>query len=296
MLEFPFKKLQKVNYVIIALIILSILLLTRDIIHSSLAKKSPQTAETDIREKAEMIVPATNIMSYAPIVEQNPFGPPMKFQPIAKGQRPKRREGSLSKLMLYGTVTGPEHLSYAILTDTSQPGQVRQELFAYGEEVYDYGTLTKILSDYIEITQGAKTHTIDLVDINELGAKGLRTMQSHSSPSQLVKKINEKQFVLNQRKVEEALNSPEQVLSDARLYPNIKQGKHEGFRILEVKRGGLYDSLGLMNRDILLKINGLDLVSPEAAMQAMTALKGMNAINLDIIRNGAKMTLNYQIR
>jgi hypothetical protein len=31
-------------------------------------------------------------------------------------------------------------------------------------------------------------------------------------------------------------------------------------------------------------------------MQAMSALKGMNTVNLDIIRSGEKMTLNYQVR
>ncbi|MEF9475128.1 MAG: hypothetical protein L0958_00180 [Candidatus Mariimomonas ferrooxydans] len=63
-----------------------------------------------------------------------------------------------------------------------------------------------------------------------------------------------------------------------------------------MKPGGIYQNLGLRNRDVLLRINGLDLSTPEAAMQAMSALKGMNTINLDIIRNGSKMTLGYQIR
>lgn len=78
--------------------------------------------------------------------------------------------------------------------------------------------------------------------------------------------------------------------------PNIKNGVQEGFSISEVRPGGLYESLGLRNGDILLRINNLEISKPEVAIQAMSALRGMNTVNLDIIRNSSKLTMSYQIR
>lgn len=296
MLEFPLKKLYIINYVLIAFIFLIALLFTRDIINIALSKKGSQSVKTGDKTTANIMPAKKNIMSYAPIVEKNPFGPPMKFHPIATGQNTNSSQGSLSELILSGTVTGPKNLSYAIFTDKSQPAPVRQEVFAYGKNVYNYGTLTKIEKGFVELTQGTNTYIIYLIDITDIHTKKLYTNNSSVSQSQFVKKINERQYLLDQRKLQQALNNPKQILTDARLLPNIQKGKQDGFRISEVRPGGLYESLGLRNGDILLRVNELEISNPEVAMQAMFALKGMNMVNLDIIRSGSKMTMSYQIR
>jgi len=88
-----------------------------------------------------------------------------------------------------------------------------------------------------------------------------------------------------------------QILTDARFLPNVKKnGKQEGFKIYEVRPGRVYESLGLKNGDTLLRINGLETSNPEVAIQAMSAFRGMDRINLDIIRNGTRMSLSYEIR
>ncbi len=110
------------------------------------------------------------------------------------------------------------------------------------------------------------------------------------------KKVSERNYILDSRKVQQSLENPEQILTDARLLPNIKNGKQEGFIISEVVNGGLYHSLGLRNGDILLRINGLEISNPEVAIQAMSALRGMNRVGLDIIRNGKNMSMDYQIK
>lgn len=297
MVDYPLKKLRFINITIALLILISALLLTRAIITLSSSNNESHTKKMLSKQKQDFAFKTTdNIMQYAPIVEKNPFGSPMEFSPVVREKERIGKQGSPTELLLFGTVTGPEKLSYAIFTDKSQPSPVRQELFTLGEEVYNYGTLISIKKDFVELKQSAKTYTIPIVEAENLHTKEPNTSYTSQSSSQFVKKINEKQYVLDQRKVQQALSNPEQILSDARLYPNMNNGKHEGFRVLEVKRGGLYEELGLKNRDILLNINGLNLTSPQAAMQAMSALKGMNTVNLDIIRSGKKMTLNYQVR
>jgi general secretion pathway protein C len=116
------------------------------------------------------------------------------------------------------------------------------------------------------------------------------------APGAFAQKVGEKEYILDQKRIQEALNTPEQILTDARLLPNIRDGRQEGFNISEVKTGGLYDSLGLRNGDVLLKVNRLEISSPDVAMQAMSALKGMDRVNLDVIRNGSRMTMTYQVK
>jgi general secretion pathway protein C len=102
--------------------------------------------------------------------------------------------------------------------------------------------------------------------------------------------------VLDQQIVSANVENPNQIMTEARLLPYVVDGKQQGFMLAEVKPGGIYESLGLQDDDVLLKVNGRDISSPESALQSLTALRGMDRVALDIIRNGDKMTLTYQIR
>jgi general secretion pathway protein C len=86
------------------------------------------------------------------------------------------------------------------------------------------------------------------------------------------------------------------MMTDARLRPNIVNGREEGFALSEVKSGGVYQSLGLQDGDVLLRINEYDISNPERALQAFTALKGLDRVQIDLVRSGARMTMTYQIR
>ena len=85
-------------------------------------------------------------------------------------------------------------------------------------------------------------------------------------------------------------------MTDARFVPNFINGRQQGFELREVKPGGIYSSLGLQNGDVLLRINEFTISNPESALQAFTALKGIDRAQLDIIRGGSRMTMTYQIR
>ena len=90
--------------------------------------------------------------------------------------------------------------------------------------------------------------------------------------------------------------NPAQMMTDARLRPNNVSGRDEGFILSEVKPGGIYQSLGLQDGDVLLRINDYDISNPERALQAFTALRGLDRVQIDLIRSGARMTMTYQIQ
>jgi general secretion pathway protein C len=95
---------------------------------------------------------------------------------------------------------------------------------------------------------------------------------------------------------QQASDNPTQIMTDARLRPHKRNGREEGFLLSEVKTGGIYHSLGLRNGDVLLRINEYDISNPEIALQAFTALRGMDRIQIDLLRAGSKMTMTYQIK
>jgi general secretion pathway protein C len=296
MLEFSLKKIRYLNYLIIIFIVIAALLTIREIISLSLTKKEHHSiAANKNLNKAEF--QRKNIMYYSSILEKNPFGQPMELKPIAISQKTVAKYTSPSTLALLGTVVGPRHLSYAVFEDRSQSGTGKQEIFTYGEEVFNYGILTKIEKSSVELRNNSFTYTLSIsYKDSETSPKIRQIQKTASSKKRFAKKVGDREYILDSRKVQQSLENPEHILTDARLLPHFVNGRQEGFKISEVVPDGLYHSLGLRNGDILLRVNGLELSNPEVAIQAMTALRGMNRVELDIIRNGENISMSYQIR
>ena len=289
------KRFHLINYLLGALLLVAILLLSRNIISFSFSKKGPLFGVPEYRQSGS--IKKKEIMEYKVVLEKNPFGRPMKLRPLAVERKVEGGKIALADIVLVGTAVGPESLSYAIFENKSLPPPARQEVVAYGESVFNYGKLTKIKRSSVEIQKDGRVYKLDI----PLKKTTIEPVQSglkkkSNKKGSFARKVGERQYILDSRRVQQSLKNPEQILTDARLLPNIIDGRQEGFKISEVVRGGIYDSLGLKNRDILLRINGLEISNPEVAMQAMTALKGMNKVDLDIIRSGKNMSMSYQVR
>lgn len=299
MLQFSLKKLPFLNYFLLALILITSLFTARSLISFFAYKGGYILSGLSENTPVKAVVKRNDINHYASIVNKNPFGSPMNFHVITSAGSPESEtvinEVPLTDLTLIGTVVGPKNLSYAIFEGNSRSPGNRQEIFAHGETVYDYGTLTEILTGSVKMKKNGKTYMLEIIESGK-NIKKSRTGKKNGSKAPFVKKVGRGKYQLNRKQVRNSIENPERILTDARLLPNFTNGKQEGYIISEVKPGGLYEDLGLKNGDILLRVNNLEISNPEVAIQAMSTIKGTNNVNLDIIRNNRKMTLNYQMR
>lgn len=282
-----FRLLNIFNAFLVVLLIVSCLFLARDII--SVKTKKKETAVYSPRAAAK--APKKTFQDYAPVVRNNPFGAPggeLKLLSAPSGG--SQGSAVLSGLTLVGTISGSSKHSYAIFKDKSN----KQELFRTGDSVYGTGMLDRVEKDRVFIKSSSGVTEVPIADFIEIVDSG-RTPGS-AGGSSFAKNIGEGTYVVDQRKVLQALEKPQQMMTDARLLPNNVDGRQQGFSLSEVKSGGIYHSLGLQNGDVLLRINEYNISNPEAALQAFTALRGMDRVQLDIIRNGAPMTMTYQIK
>ncbi|MCL4492184.1 MAG: general secretion pathway protein GspC, partial [Nitrospirae bacterium] len=198
-------------------------------------------------------------------------------------------KSDMSGLTLVGTVSGPRKYSYAIFMDKSN----NQEVYRIGDAVLGYGVLQRIEKDKVYIKGGGAPVEIPVADfLSIVDAKP----SPGNKPATFAENVGDGSYVVDQRKVQQAIEKPNQIMTDARLLPRIVDGKQQGFMLSEVKPGGIYQSLGLQNGDVLLRINEFSISNPERALQAFTALRGMDRAQLDIMRNGAKVTMTYQIK
>ncbi len=256
--------------------------------------------------------PPRDLFSYAAILETNPFGDAPAGPLTTIGSAKKDSQGGQDggdipvALTLVGTIAGNGSYGFAIFEDQKQ----QQSVFRVGTQIPGYGMLIRVEPSFVVLSTPQGEEHIKIAEIAEIvdnqpaiGRKHSRAGKRRSTGKTrsakdvgFIRRAGKQRFVLDKEGVQKSLQNPQRVLTDARMLPNIVNNKQEGFRVSEVKPNGVYSKLGLKNGDVLLKINDLELNSPDSGIQAFSTLKGMDQIKLFLIRDEKKITLTYQIR
>ncbi|MEW6068217.1 MAG: type II secretion system protein N [Nitrospirota bacterium] len=272
----------------ISLIILTIFLL-QDVISVYSKKQDKSKTYLPLTTNVNSIEQKKQIIEYSSILKNNPFGFDGGEIKLLNASSNIANNVQRVDILLIGTVVGPRELSYAVFKDKS--GQ--QEVFKIGDAVFDIGMLYSVKKDKVLVKRAERLTEIPFAeDVKVTEVKGT----APTGIPAFAQGIGGNAYIVDQRKVQEAISNPAQLMTDARLRPNVSDGKKEGFILSEVKPGGIYYSLGLRNNDILLRINEYDISDPEKALQAFTALKGLDRVQVDLLRAGSRMTMTYQIK
>ncbi len=85
------------------------------------------------------------------------------------------------------------------------------------------------------------------------------------------------------------------LLSQARVVPHFENGKSKGFMINDIVPGSLYAEIGLQNGDIISKVNGRMVSSPQQAMTMYNELQNAPTISIELIRAGVPQQVQYVV-
>ncbi len=110
-----------------------------------------------------------------------------------------------------------------------------------------------------------------------------------------VTKISDTQYKVDRSEVDRALNNLAQVATEARIVPSFKNGVANGFKMFSIKPGSIYSKIGLQNGDVIHKINGYEMNSPDKALEIYQKLKDATSVQIELERRGTGMTVNYNI-
>lgn len=102
-------------------------------------------------------------------------------------------------------------------------------------------------------------------------------------------------FTIPRAEVDKALANLSKIYTDIRAVPYFKNGKADGFKLINVKGGSLFEKLGLRRGDILRSINGTTL-DIQTGLQTFNTLKNEASFTLEVERRGLEQTFNYQIQ
>lgn len=79
------------------------------------------------------------------------------------------------------------------------------------------------------------------------------------------------------------------------MQPNLVDGKTDGFAIRRIQPSSLLAQMGLQRDDIVKRVNGMPLDSPEKGLQIMQQLREARQITVDLVRAGKPLSFSYEI-
>jgi general secretion pathway protein C len=81
----------------------------------------------------------------------------------------------------------------------------------------------------------------------------------------------------------------------ARIVPAFQDGLPNGFKLFSIRPGSIYTQIGIKNGDVIQKVNGTAINSPELALEMYAKLQDAKTIEVDILRLGQVRRHTYRM-
>jgi len=193
-------------------------------------------------------------------------------------------------IKLVGTVVAGKK-SAAMVTIS---GSKKQQVFFLDEEVQPGVKLKQVESAAIVVDNRGKMERIAL----EAG----KPLANIPNPSVQKPRFQQRPKLplsnrrIDKRKLQKQMRNFSTLLSQARVTPHFTNKKPDGFMISNIVKGSLYEEIGLLNGDIIKKVNGESVTGAEQAMRMYRELQNATFIDVEIERNGSLQQLSYTIQ
>jgi type II secretion system protein C len=111
-----------------------------------------------------------------------------------------------------------------------------------------------------------------------------------------VSKTGPYDYQVNRSMIDKELADPAKLQREARVVPHFKDNQYSGMKLVGVRPGSLYRTLGIRSGDVITGVNGTRIDNPGKALELVEQLRKSSNITVDIERRGQPRQLNYSIQ
>jgi len=112
-----------------------------------------------------------------------------------------------------------------------------------------------------------------------------------------VRKVGASAYEIEGAELDAALNNLAQLSTQARMVPAFgEDGKPVGFKVFSIKPNSVFTKIGLENGDVVTRINGYEINSPEKLLELYNKMRTTNEFNLDLKKpDGQNKSYSYSV-
>ncbi len=243
-------------------------------------------------------------MEYQRITSRNLFNADgaipnaLSKKPDQPGPGDSQQEGpavptELTQLILVGTLVHANPTKSVATIENKTGGKVLPYFIT--DEIESLATLMKIERKRA-IFRNQRNGRLEYIEIKDETQVSFGRTKPISKAGEIVQQGNN--FTLQRNDLNEYLKNFNDIIQQATAVPNFVPGGGgaiDGYRLIDIAPGSVYEKLGLKKGDVIKGVNGETVDSATKALELYNQLKNSNRVNLDIERNGSKDNLQYDI-
>lgn len=200
-------------------------------------------------------------------------------------------------LQLIGTVFADrDEDNFAVILDK---GTREQNLLRVNDEVAPGATIVRISRLSVLIDNAGRMESLSIEMKPGSPGRIVKKKQARAprSGSGKVWQVAEGHMVMDRRFLDKQLAKMNDLMTQVRAVPNKnKDGVMQGFKLFQIRKGSVFEKVGLKNHDVIQRVNGQSLNSVEKGLDLFAALRDENHFTLDILRNNAKKTITIEVQ
>jgi general secretion pathway protein C len=211
------------------------------------------------------------------------------------------KEGNLEKtplqVRLRGTVYREKGNSIAVIEDLKTR---KQDLYHVGDMILGEAKLIAVSRNKVYLERDGKQ---EILEVYEKAEEKPGEMPAGTPPVRRpiptgtgIRRLSGDQYRIPREDLKGAFENMNQLLTQVRVVPNFKDGEPDGFKLLSIKRGSIIHQAGLRDGDIVKRVNGIEIDSPEKAFEIYEQVKNEPLITVEVVRGASRKTFRYDVR
>ncbi len=171
--------------------------------------------------------------------------------------------------------------------------------FSTGADIEGMATIERIERNMVFI-RNSSSGVLEYLELSKAGNKVAfgASKPDATKPGKEVQSVGNNTFAIKRSDLLKYTNDLSSVLMQARAVPNRdpNTGEINGFRVLDMQPGSIYEQLGLQRMDVIKGVNGEPVDSVQKAMEMYNTLKNGNQVKMQIERSGKTETFIYDVK
>jgi general secretion pathway protein C len=110
-----------------------------------------------------------------------------------------------------------------------------------------------------------------------------------------VRQLGDNRYEIERNVIDSTLSNLSAIATQARIVPSFKNGVANGFKLFSIQPGSLYASIGIENGDVVQRVNGYEMNSPEKALELYQRLRESSHVTIELERGGQAIRKEYNI-
>lgn len=168
--------------------------------------------------------------------------------------------------------------------------------YSVGADIENLAVVEKIERNRV-IIRNNTTGVLEYIEMKNANSVSFAEASSSVTSKNDVVNLGNNTFTIKRADLLKYTNDLSGVLMQARAVPNRdpNTGEINGFRVLDMQPGSIYEQLGLQRMDVIKGVNNEPVDSIQKAMEMYNTLKNGSQVKMQVERQGKTETFTYNI-